>query len=144
MVSGFDPEDVIESIETLRAKRSPSIEIQYRRAVSFEGNPIAQKHMEEVFEPWDANWRGFGKIPASGLRLKEKWRDFDALYRWGDGLEAKDFNEKSRCRCGDVLRGKISPKQCPLFKVACDPQRPQGPCMISSEGACALYFKYEG
>lgn len=144
VISGFTPEDVIQSIETMRGHQKPSLEIQYRRAVPTEGNMVAQNFMEEVFEPRDAAWRGFGVVKGSGLAIKEEWSFFDACRRWGSDIALSPPAEESYCRCGDIMRGLCTPLECPLYKISCDPYRPQGPCMVSGEGACAIYYRYGG
>jgi hydrogenase expression/formation protein HypD len=125
----------------------PKVEIQYRRAVAPEGNQNALKTMSRVFEPCDAPWRGLGIIPKSGLALREAYRAFDA-----DALfdidapdspeDAPDSPEPPGCECGDVLRGVQTPVGCKLFRKVCNPENPIGPCMVSSEGTCAAYYKY--
>jgi hydrogenase expression/formation protein HypD len=113
---------------------------QYRRAVTWEGNIAARRLMEEVFEPADATWRGLGMIPQSGLRLRSAWRDFDASKRFL--MPEIQVEEHPGCRCGEVLRGLAAPPECALFRRACTPQTPMGPCMVSSEGTCGAYFRY--
>lgn len=142
-VTGFEPVDILQSLlwllEAKRDGRAEAVNL-YRRAVSDAGNPKARAVLYEVFEPSDALWRGIGLIPGSGLRLAREWADFDAWTRLG--LELKDVKPLAGCRCGDVLKGKLRPDQCPLFKKACTPATPVGPCMVSTEGSCAAYFKY--
>ncbi|MBE3583655.1 MAG: hydrogenase formation protein HypD [Limnochordaceae bacterium] len=135
---------------------------EYRRAVRPEGNPRAQELMERVFRVVDADWRGLGRIPASGLALRPEWRAWDAQIRWDLRLDIPplpssspppttlppsatclDKRATSGCRCGHVLRGVITPPECPLFGRVCTPLQPRGPCMVSSEGACAAYYRYE-
>jgi hydrogenase expression/formation protein HypD len=86
-------------------------------------------------------WRGLGRIPDSGLAFREKFADFDAGRLFGLAIE--ECPPLPGCKCGDVLRGRIRPDQCPLFKRACTPARPVGPCMVSTEGSCAAYYKYQ-
>ncbi|MHB8157064.1 MAG: hydrogenase formation protein HypD, partial [Desulfocucumaceae bacterium] len=95
---------------------------------------------EEVYTTADSTWRGFGVIPESGLELSERWRGYDAALVFS--LPARNRLQKTACRCGDLLRGKITPPDCPLFGKACRPSNPVGPCMVSSEGACAAYYNY--
>ena len=115
---------------------------EYRRAVTEEGNTRAQDLMFEVFEVCESKWRGIGVIPRSGMRLREEYRDFDAEHKFPVTLPP--VKEPGGCRCGEVLRGLISPLDCPLFGKKCTPQDPVGACMVSSEGSCAAYFKYKG
>ena len=114
-----------------------SVEIQYTRGVKPEGNPRAQALLEEVFTPVDARWRGLGTIPASGLGFSDKYLDFDARKRF----EIPEIHSEDApgCRCGEILKGRISPLECPLFRTMCTPDNPVGPCMVSSEGTCAAY-----
>jgi hydrogenase expression/formation protein HypD len=97
--------------------------------------------MHEVFETADADWRGIGIIPGSGMKLKEEYRDFDAEKKFPVTLPPAV--EPKGCRCGDVLRGIISPLECPLFGKKCTPRNPVGACMVSTEGSCAAYYKYK-
>ncbi|MBC7357926.1 MAG: hydrogenase formation protein HypD [Desulfacinum sp.] len=143
VVTGFEPLDILQGLTLLveqRAEGKPSVEIQYRRGVTWEGNPTAQKRMAEIFEPADAVWRGLGKIPGSGLALQPQWARFDAARRFD--LPPMEGKEDPACRCGDVLRGALRPPQCPLFRKVCTPQNPKGPCMVSSEGTCGAYYRY--
>ncbi len=143
VVAGFEPLDAIHGIymliKQIEEGRS-DIEIQYSRVVTREGNLKAQKMLSEVFEPCDARWRGIGTIPASGLRIKDKYSSFDAEKRFdiGEGLD----EEPSGCLCGEVLKGLIKPPECSLFGTHCTPESPVGPCMVSAEGTCAAYYKY--
>lgn len=150
---------------------APAIVNEYSRVVHANGNPAARKVVEEVFEPCAALWRGIGVIPGSGLKLRPAFARFDACVKYGLGLdetgswavgskngpgelgsaarsstscEAASISEdEGSCRCGDVLKGRILPPDCPLFGKACRPEKPFGPCMVSSEGSCAAYYKYE-
>jgi hydrogenase expression/formation protein HypD len=117
------------------------VEIQYRRTAFAEGNPRALKLIGEVFRAVDANWRGLGCIPASGLEFNPQYQTFDVRRRYP--VKVRRARLPKGCRCGDVLLGKIAPNECPLFAQACTPERSLGPCMVSSEGACAAYYKYE-
>jgi len=143
VVTGFEPLDVLESIrmavaqlETGRAE----VENAYARAVNFEGNRPAQAVLEQVFEVCGRKWRGIGEIPASGWRLRERYRAFDAANRFD--VAGILTNESALCRSGDVLRGHLKPNQCPAFGKECTPRRPLGATMVSSEGACAAYYQY--
>jgi len=97
--------------------------------------------MNEVFRPTDALWRGIGLIPGSGLAMRDEYEAFDAMRVFGMSL--RDVPEIKGCRCGDVLKGKMSPDRCPLFGKACTPASPVGPCMVSTEGSCAAYYYYK-
>ena len=105
-----------------------------------EGNTNARQLMEDVFEIGEANWRGIGTIPQSGLRIRQKYERFDADKAFSVTL--KPPKEPKGCRCGDVIRGAAIPLECRLFRKACAPESPVGPCMVSSEGACAAYYQY--
>ena len=143
VVTGFEPADVMQGIEMLLAqvlKGESRVEIQYRRAVTWEGNPKAQAILERVFIPCDTAWRGLGVLPGSGLCIRPELSTFDA---------AKVLNlpeitsvENTACRCGEVLKGKLAPFDCQLFGRACTPEEPVGACMVSSEGTCAAAYKY--
>ncbi|MCL5960100.1 MAG: hydrogenase formation protein HypD [Chloroflexi bacterium] len=143
VVSGFEPLDVLQSIHMLIDQISDGrseVEIQYRRVVKREGNLLAQKVVGEVFEPTDAAWRGLGRIPASGLRLRPEYGRFDAERAFD--LDVSYSKEPAGCSCGEMLRGIKSPHQCHLFAEACTPDHPVGPCMVSSEGTCAAFYHY--
>lgn len=144
VVSGFEPLDILQTIEMLLKQvksGQPKIENQYRRTVTYEGNIHAQKAMEEVFKVVDAEWRGIGTIPGSGLAINEKYEEFDAAKKFT--VKADYSIEPPNCSCGDVLRGVKLPFDCKLFGKGCTPEHPVGPCMVSSEGACAAYYRYE-
>ena len=143
VAAGFDPLDVVEAVarllECIAEGRHGSF-VQYARAVRPGGNARAREVMFSVFEETDAEWRGLGRIPGSGLGLRAGFGDHDAAKR--HDLPGADAPDPPGCRCGDVLRGFIQAPQCPLFGTACTPRRPQGPCMVSSEGACAARYRY--
>ncbi|MCD4650214.1 MAG: hydrogenase formation protein HypD [Candidatus Cloacimonetes bacterium] len=144
VVTGFEPVDILTAIHSLcmmAEQGKPEVLNSYKRVVSNKGNIAAQKIMNEVLEPSDAVWRGLGEIPDSGLSIRKEYSQYDALVKYG--LEITDCEEKQGCRCGDVLQGKITPPKCPLFNTVCTPANPIGPCMVSSEGSCAAYYKYE-
>ncbi|RPJ04796.1 MAG: hydrogenase formation protein HypD, partial [Spirochaetaceae bacterium] len=144
VVSGFEPTDMLASIEMLvrqiKDLRS-EIEIQYTRSVKPEGNPVAKKVMAEVFKPVDAFWRGLGKIPESGLAIREIFEKYDAFQKFN--LPEIMAIEPAGCRCGDVMRGSVLPEECALFGKACSPENPVGACMVSSEGACGIHYRYQ-
>ncbi len=135
--------DVLEGIAMLVrmvAEGAPDIQNAYRRGVDQGGNAVARQLVQQVFEPVDATWRGLGTIPASGLRIRDEFAHLDASRRFDVDIEPT--REAAGCRCGDVLRGVITPGGCPLFGRACTPEKPVGPCMVSSEGSCAAYYRY--
>lgn len=143
VVAGFEPTDILLSVRMLArqiAERRKSVEIQYTCCVKPEGNPRALRQMDTVFMPVETEWRGLGVIPDSGLQLRPDYAAFDALRRFG--VEPGPSVEPKGCLCGAVLRGAAAPPQCPLFGRACAPQTPVGPCMVSSEGACAAFYRY--
>ncbi|MFP4395796.1 MAG: hydrogenase formation protein HypD [Anaerolineales bacterium] len=143
-VAGFEPLDLLSAIAALvhaAVTATPTVVNSYGRSVRPEGNPIAQAMMTRVFEIGPARWRGFGEIPASGLTLRETFAPCDAARRFP--IEIEPAEKPTACRCGEVLRGVIAPTECPLFRRVCTPRNPVGPCMVSAEGACAAYFKYE-
>ena len=145
VVGGFEPADILQSLllmVEMRKKGTPDIINQYKRAVSDAGNPRAREILFSVFEQTDALWRGLGVIPGSGLAMRDAYSAFDAWKRFS--LTLPDVPEIKGCQCGDVLRGRISPERCALFGKACTPAMPVGPCMVSTEGSCAAYFKYQG
>jgi hydrogenase expression/formation protein HypD len=143
VVTGFEAVDILESICMLLqqiGKGQARIENQYKRVVRPQGNPIALKLLEQVFEPVEARWRGLGAIPGSGLAVRDRYANYDAVRRYG--LIATEDRSVKGCSCGSILTGKISPPQCALFGRACTPLNPVGPCMVSQEGACAAYYRY--
>jgi len=143
VVAGFEPLQIIEALaEICRQLSAGSAELKsiYGAVVSESGNRAAQKMIAECFDAADGCWRGLGSIPKSTLVLKEEYSRFDAFRRFG--VEDKPGQESSGCRCGEVLCGLIEPPECALFGTRCSPEGPVGPCMVSSEGTCAAWFKY--
>lgn len=143
VVAGFEAADVAEGVVMLLrqlVERRAALEIQYTRCVGMQGNPAALALLAEVFEPCDEVWRGLGCIPGSGLKLRPAFAPWDAAAKFA--VELPPPKEPSGCRCGDVLRGVCTPPACPLFRARCTPSAPVGSCMVSSEGACAAWFKY--
>ena len=116
------------------------MEIQYSRAVTWEGNQKALAILDQVFEPCDAVWRGLGVLPGSGLAIRPEYAAFDAEQALT--LDIPEALENPACRCGEVLKGKMVPFDCPLFATVCTPEQPVGACMVSSEGTCAAAYKY--
>lgn len=145
VITGFDAGDILSGIQMILeqlASGRAEVEIQYKRVVRMEGNPKAVSVLNKCFEPDDAQWRGIGTIPMSGLRLREEFRHRDI--RSVFALDVPDAEDRATaCSCGEVLKGVKVPTDCKLFGKACTPDRPVGPCMVSSEGSCAAYFKYK-
>ncbi len=143
VITGFEDNDIIKGVTRLvrQIKRGYAcVEVEYKRAVKRSGNAKAKKLIKKVFEQADSVWRGIGKIERSGLKIKKKYEDLDA---------EKEFNVKVKksvlpkgCVCGKVLQGIKTPRECKLFGKKCTPRHPVGPCMVSSEGTCAAYFRY--
>ncbi len=143
VISGFEPEDILASVYLLAkqlAEGRSLVQNEYRRAVAEEGNPLARAMMERCFVPRRDLWRGLGAIEASGLALREEFSDYDAEKKFGVEYAAA---RPTACRCGEVITGRLGPAQCPLFGRRCTPEDPVGPCMVSSEGACAAAYKYQ-
>ena len=143
VVTGFEPLDLLEGVQMAVAQLEQGraeVENQYRRAVRREGNRPAQERIAEVFEVAPRKWRGIGEIPSSGLRLRERYRAFDAGERFPVGGGAVE--ESSECIAGLVLQGLKKPFECPAFGTRCTPESPLGAPMVSSEGACAAYYLY--
>jgi len=145
VVAGFEPTDVLKAIAMLVDQiesGTAAVENAYPRAVSHAGNTRAQKIMQMVFQVEDANWRGLGVIPQSGLGFSKAFQRFDAMRRFRP--EVPDALEPKGCGCGDILTGRKIPPECALYKKICTPANPVGPCMVSSEGTCAAYYRYHG
>lgn len=143
VVAGFEPADILLALCIMAEQRRDgrfTVANAYRRAVDDEGNPRARQAIEQVFRPTDALWRGMGSIPDSGLAIRPEWAEMDAMARLG--LSLPQVKPLPGCRCGEVLKGRMAPPQCPLFAKACTPAKPVGPCMVSTEGSCAAYYKY--
>ncbi|HDM10789.1 MAG: hydrogenase formation protein HypD [Deltaproteobacteria bacterium] len=143
VVVGFEPVDILQGIlmlaEQLRGGRA-EVQIQYVRGVQPSGNQQALKLMHDIFEPCDAPWRGLGIIPDSGLAIRPEYRTHNARTRFD--LEVPHAEDPPGCRCAEILKGSVKPPDCKLFRTRCTPRTPIGPCMVSSEGTCAAYFKY--
>lgn len=143
VITGFESVDILEGIYLLLdivSKKEAAIQNQYARFVTKEGNRTAHDIMYTVFSKCNARWRGIGELPMSGLQLKSDFAQFDAQNLID--FKITSVPEPSGCCCGDVIKGKIKPLACPLFKVVCAPHHAIGPCMVSSEGTCAAYYKY--
>lgn len=143
VVSGFEPLDILLAVDMLVGQveaHVPKVEIAYGRGVKEGGNRQALRIMEEVFEVSNGEWRGIGVLPGSGLKLRGKYRSFDASEMFD--IPIGSSSEPQGCLCGDILRGVKSPPDCKLFRSGCTPAHPVGPCMVSSEGSCAAYYEY--
>ncbi|MHC1727351.1 MAG: hydrogenase formation protein HypD [Syntrophobacteraceae bacterium] len=143
VVTGFEPLDILQGI-TLMADQveggRAEVVNQYRRAVTWEGNAAARKLIDLIFEPVDSTWRGIGPIPKSGLAFRREWNKYDATHRFA--MPEIQVKEHPGCKCGEVLRGVLTPPECGLFRKVCTPQDPKGPCMVSGEGTCGAYYRY--
>ena len=145
-VCGFEPLDMMQAINNLLRQivnRRPRVANQYMRFVKREGNKKAQEIIDKVFIKTSTSWRGIGKIANSGLKIRARFSNFDAEIVMPMNIRQKKENKKYHlCRCAEVLKGVIRPPDCPLFLKDCTPHNPDGPCMVSSEGACNVYYKY--
>ena len=143
VIASFEPVEILyglmKIIKQLVENRA-EVENQYKRFVSPNGNLIALEFISKYLEPCDASWRGIGCIPGSGVKIKKEYSKYDASVRFN--IEITAGKPDPGCRCGDVLKGKLLPSGCPLFGKACNPLNPIGPCMVSTEGSCAAYYKY--
>ncbi len=143
VVAGFEPTDILQAItllvEMLESGR-PALENAYPRAVTPGGNTKAQQILDEIFEPADACWRGIGMIPQSGLKIREKYAAHDAQKLFD--VQLPDAKTPKGCACGEILIGTKTPPECALYRKVCTPMDPVGPCMVSTEGTCAAYYKY--
>jgi len=155
VIAGFEPVDILQGIlmlldQLLEKEQAAAdlktfeaqVDLAYTRGVKVEGNPTAVAAIEEVFEPCDAPWRGLGLIPGTGLKIRESFAPFDATLRFD--ITLPETVEPKGCQCGEILRGIISPHDCRLFGHPCNPENPLGPCMVSSEGSCAAWYRYYG
>jgi hydrogenase expression/formation protein HypD len=146
VVSGFEPVDVMQGILMIIrqfVQNRCEVENEYGRAVSKEGNLTAQKLIDKYFQKRDHfRWRGIGDIDKSALRLKDEYAKYDAERIYGEVLPENKIDDHKLCICGEILKGKAKPMDCKVFGKACKPNSPLGSCMVSSEGACAAYYKY--
>ncbi len=148
VVSGFEPQDVLESLCILLeliVNDKAEVRNQYSRVVRYEGNPDARRLLNRVFTEYDGLWRGLGIVKRSGARIKPAFKLWDAEHRFRDVLESLTIREDPRkraCRCGEVLKGLCTPRDCPLFLKSCTPRDPVGPCMVSVEGACNIWANF--
>ncbi len=144
VISGFEPEDILSSVQRLLKQlesHEPKLENTYERAVMPEGNPLAMACINKYFELRDDLWRGLGMIPKSGFGIREEYAAYDAERKFA--LTFPESEGNTACRCGEVIQGRMRPQDCPLFGTVCVPEEPVGPCMVSSEGACAAAYKYQ-
>lgn len=145
VIAGFEPNDILLGISAVLdqiAAGRPDVALEYGRAVNPRGNALALAAMDEVLEAYNACWRGLGPIPRSGLKLRKKFGAYDAQVKHKICIKARG-RDLPGCRCGEILRGLIAPPQCPLYVKKCGPDSPFGPCMVSLEGACYIYYKYD-
>ncbi|SHE42579.1 MULTISPECIES: hydrogenase formation protein HypD [Caloramator] len=143
VICGFEAGDILIAIYKIVNQilnNRVELENEYKRVVKKEGNKIIKNKVETYFKVSDDLWRGLGLIQNSGLKLKDEFKEYDASKKFNITLKQSNIN--SACKCGDVIKGKIEPTICPLFGKVCTPENPVGPCMVSSEGACAAYYKY--
>ena len=150
VVAGFEPLDLLQSVlmvlQQIRDGRS-EVENQYARVVPEHGNAVSLAAIQDVYEPRPTfEWRGLGEIDASGLRIRDRYKAFDAEEKFGIGYAAgpRVVEEPEGCECGKVMTGRMKPVQCPQFGKGCTPEMPLGALMVSSEGACAAYYQYGG
>jgi hydrogenase expression/formation protein HypD len=144
VIAGFEPLDILFGlcgILTQMAEGRAEVENLYARVVRSNGNPLARAVIDRFLRPAAAHWRGIGLLPDSGLVLRDEFARYDAEKRFD--VVVGPGNEHPACMCGDVIKGKRTPTECPLFAKRCTPLDPVGPCMVSAEGSCAAYFKYE-
>lgn len=145
VVTGFEPVDILRTVLMLveqHVANTPGLVNAYARAVSDAGNSKARAIMDQVFEKSDTLWRGIGHIPDSGMVLRDSFYEFDAARKFD--MPVTDTREPTGCDCGRILMGLKRPDQCRLYKKNCTPMHPVGPCMVSSEGACAAFYRYNG
>ncbi len=145
VITGFEPVDLLQGILMLVQQfesGNPKVEIQYKRAVKPEGNSKALQLLDEVFELRDDWWRGLGVVPMSGYKLRKEYEVFDVERQFN--LDISEPKEEKGCICGAILKGLKRPIDCKLFGKVCTPENAVGACMVSSEGACQAYFRYEG
>ncbi len=145
VVAGFEPADLLQAILMLITQietGKPALENAYTRVVGMDGNPKARSIVDQIFEVTDAQWRGIGPIANSGLKLRPAFEAYDVRNRFN--IAVTPAEEPAGCSCGKILSGTMTPPQCPLYRKACTPVNPVGPCMVSSEGTCAAYYRYHG
>ena len=148
VVSGFEPVDVMHSIAMIVKQKIEGrceVEVEYSRSVSREGNPTAQRMVEEFMEVRDSfRWRGIGDIERSALKLRDEYSGLDAEKLFAEHLGSEPIDDHKLCICGTILKGLAKPRDCKVFAKACTPNSPLGSCMVSSEGACNAYYRFGG
>ncbi len=145
VIAGFTGDELLTALAiTVRkfGEGEPFFVNAYPRVVTAEGSPAARALVDKFMQPCDAEWRGIGVIPGSGVELRPEYSDYDARKKFG--IPSLGGEYKTACRCGDVLQGKIKPTDCPLYGKACNPDHPVGACMVSDEGACSAFYTYGG
>lgn len=143
VIAGFEPLDILKGLNTLINminENDYKIVNEYKRIVRDDGNTKAMEYLDKVFEIAESRWRGIGIIENSGYKFKKEYEEFDAIKHFN--IDYKNCDENQGCMCGEILKGKITPCECALFKKICTPENPIGPCMVSLEGTCAAYFRY--
>jgi len=144
VITGFEASDLLEGITMLLEQivtKNPKVENQYRRAVDTQGNEKAKSVINQVFKITDAEWRGIGTIPNSGVEFNDEFAMYDARSKFNVEVVTSS-KMPAGCRCGEIMRGIKLPHECELFGTACIPSHPVGPCMVSTEGCCAAYYRY--
>lgn len=144
-IAGFTGEELLTALSVTVMKLSegkPFFVNAYPRVVTDEGSPAACALVDKFLKPCDAEWRGIGTIPGSGVELRDEYADYDA--RKKHSIPKMEYEKKTGCKCGNVLQGQIKPNECPLFGKVCNPDHPVGACMVSDEGACSAFYMYGG
>jgi hydrogenase expression/formation protein HypD len=144
VITGFEGPQIaaaLARLSELTLEARAALENLYPQAVTPLGNTWAWELIERVFEPADVYWRGLAELPNSGLQIRDAFTGFDARARYQ--LQPAENHEPTRCRCGEVITGRCTPVDCTLFGNACTPIRAIGPCMVSSEGTCQAWFKFQ-
>ena len=146
-VAGFEPVDVMQGILMIVEQKITGelkVQNQYARATTYEGNKVAQKLIDKYMKVRDTfRWRGLGDIPNSALQLRDEYKEFDAEIVFADILPNNEVDDHKMCICGEILKGLATPKDCPVFAKGCNPSNPLGSCMVSDEGACNAYYRYD-
>ncbi len=146
VIAGFETNDILQSVYMLLLQRKEGrceVEIQYRRAVEGGGNKKAQAVVNQIFTVSNQDWRGIGLIPNSGMDIRSEMGQFDAEQRFAELISGIRVAESSECICGTITKGLKDPWDCPSFGKMCTPDKPLGTCMVSSEGVCAAYYRYQ-
>jgi len=149
VIAGFEPLDMLMAVYMLALQiknGEAGVENEYSRAVKYEGNTRALKALSDAFEPFHVAWRGFPVIHGSGMKIRDRYQEFDAREVYEDELRnisQEAFEDPKGCMCGEVLRGLVDSTDCPLFGIGCTPAHPIGPCMVSIEGSCNIEYKYD-